>query len=48
MLKETGVLISVKELPEGSYEVFLMKNGKVLGDLCHNLLIRNHLEGKNP
>ncbi|QQR54693.1 transposase [Candidatus Peregrinibacteria bacterium] len=48
LLNHYRVLISVKELPEGSYEVFLMKNGKVLGDLCHNLLIRNHLEGKEP
>lgn len=48
VLKETGVLISIKDLPEGSYEVFLMKDGKVLGDLCHSLLIRNHLTGKDP
>lgn len=48
VLKETGVLISVKDLPEGSHEVFPMKDGKVLGDLCHSLLIRNHLPGKDP
>lgn len=48
VLKQTGALISVKDLPEGSYEVFLMKGGKVLGDLCHSLLIRNHLPGKDP
>lgn len=48
VLKQTGALISVKELPEGSYEVFLMKDGKVLGDLCHSLLIQNHLPGKDP
>lgn len=48
VLKQTGALISVKELPEGSYEVFLMKDGKVLGDLCHSLLIANHLPGKDP
>jgi IS4 transposase len=48
VLKETGALTSIKELPEGTYEVYLMKDGKVLGDLCHCLLIRNHLPGKDP
>lgn len=48
VLKETGAIVSVKDLPEGTYEVFLMKDGKVIGDLCHSLLIRNHLPGKDP
>lgn len=48
VLKETGVLISIKDLPEGAYEVFLVKNGKVVGDQSHSLLIRNHLAGKDP
>lgn len=48
VLKETGAIVSIKELQEGAYEVFLMKDGKVLGDLCHNLLVRNHLAGKAP
>lgn len=48
VLKQTGARISIKDLPEGSYEVFLMKDGKVLGDLCHCLLIRKHLPGKDP
>jgi hypothetical protein len=48
VLKETGASIPIKDLPEGAYEVFLMKDGKVLGDLCHRLLIRNHLQGKDP
>jgi len=48
VLKETGAISSIKELPEGTYDVFLMKDGKVLGDLCHSLLIRKHLHGKDP
>lgn len=48
VLKQTGAIVSIKDLPEGTYEVFLTKEGKVLGDLCHSLLIRNHLPGKDP
>lgn len=48
VLKETGAKVLISELTEGTYNVFLVKNGKVLDDICYSILVKNHLKGKEP
>jgi hypothetical protein len=48
VLKETGAKVLIPELTEGTYNVFLVKDGKVLDDVCYSILVRNHLPGKEP
>lgn len=48
VLKETGAKVLISELTEGTYNVFLVKDGKVLNDICYSILVKNHLAGKEP
>jgi hypothetical protein len=48
VLKETGAIISIPKLTDGVYNVFLMKNRKVLNDVSYFILVRHHLEDKDP
>jgi len=48
VLKETGAIISIPKLTDGVYNVFLMKNRKVLNDVSYFILVRHHLEYKDP
>lgn len=48
VIKETGAQILIPELREGTYNIFLIKDGKVLDDICYTILVRSHLAGKKP
>lgn len=50
VIKKTGVIIQVKNLKAGQYEVYLMNrnNNKVDPENRYRLVIQNHLEGKEP
>jgi len=47
---KTGVIMQVKNLKPGQYDVYLMKrnNNKAETEYAHRLVIQNHLEEKEP
>ncbi|KKT72796.1 MAG: hypothetical protein UW70_C0099G0003 [Candidatus Peregrinibacteria bacterium GW2011_GWA2_44_7] len=50
VLKETGVIMKVGDIPQGKYEVFLMNRHNTAVDTraTFTLVIQHHLEGKQP
>ncbi len=49
-MKETGVLLRIKDVPPGKYEIYLLnaRNTKVDRRFAYTLVIQKHLEGKKP
>ncbi|EKE19447.1 MAG: transposase IS4 family protein [uncultured bacterium] len=50
VIKETGAIMKLKELPEGVFEIYLMNknNTRVDRRYVHTLVIRKHLPNKPP
>lgn len=50
VLKRTGAILKLKELPEGMYEVYLMNKNNTAVDMryTYTLVIRKHLTNKPP
>lgn len=50
VIKETGAIMRLKELPEGVFEVYLMNKNNTSVDrrFVYTLVIRKHLENKPP
>ena len=50
VIKETGALLKVKDMPPGKYSVYLLNthDTKVDRRFIYTLVIRKHLEGKEP
>lgn len=50
VLKETGALLMIKDMPPGKYSVYLLNahNTKVDRRFVYSLVIQKHLDGKQP
>lgn len=50
VMKETGAILKIKEIPPGKYSVYLLNahNTRVDRRFAYTLVIHKHLEGKDP